>query len=111
MKMLRNGRAATLSLLALVLALWLPIGAHATPLRIDFGGEIDTVFDPEALITDGFGLGTCPQGGAAPPGGLIAMWPYASCTSVARLGLAGRPARWGTAESTELSDLLRVGFE
>ena len=37
---------SSLSLLALVLALWLPIGAHATPLRIDFGGEIDTVDDP-----------------------------------------------------------------
>ncbi len=49
---------SSLSLLALVLALGFPIGAHATPLRIDFAGEIDTVFDPEELIAPGFDLGT-----------------------------------------------------
>ena len=34
----------------------------ATPLRIDFGGEIDTVFDPEEVIAPGFGLGTAFHG-------------------------------------------------
>ncbi len=46
------------SLTTFVLAAALPVGAQATPLRIDFGGEIDTVDGREEQIADGFGVGT-----------------------------------------------------
>lgn len=54
----KHCRASLLGVLPALLGLWLPIVSHATPLRIDFAGEIDRVEDPQGVIADGFGVGT-----------------------------------------------------